>query len=91
MTFTSWAFWKAALERAAKTVAQTAIPLIGTSATGIFDINWYVTLSIVLTAGVLSLLMSIGSDAITHRGPSLADEVVAPTDADLYGSESDNA
>ena len=51
-------WWKAALLRMARTMAQTAIALIGT-ATLISDINWVAVGSATLLAGVLSLLTSI--------------------------------
>ena len=51
-------WWKAALVRMARTMAQTAIALIGT-ATLISDINWVAVGSATLLAGVLSLLTSI--------------------------------
>ena len=51
-------WWKAAGVRCAKTMAQTAIALIGT-ATLISDINWAMVGSATLLAGVLSLLTSI--------------------------------
>ena len=51
-------WWKAAGIRALKTVAQTAIATIGTSA--VFEnVNWLVVLSASGLAGVLSLLTSI--------------------------------
>lgn len=49
---------KAALVRAAKTMAQTAIATIGTEAM-FFSINWLSVLSCLLMSGVLSLLMSV--------------------------------
>lgn len=52
------AWWKAAGTRAIKTVAQTAIATIGTSAV-IEDVNWLVVVSASVLAGVLSLLTSI--------------------------------
>ena len=51
-------WWKAALVRMARTMAQTAIALIGT-ATLISDIDWVAVGSATLLAGVLSLLTSI--------------------------------
>lgn len=76
MTFTTAKFWKAAGERAVKTTAQTAVALIGTGALGILDVDWQGVGSGALLAGVLSVLTSIGSDAVTHSdGPSLANEI----------------
>lgn len=49
---------KAALVRAIKTVAQTAIAMIGTGAV-IADVNWQVVVSAAVLAGVLSVLTSI--------------------------------
>lgn len=49
---------KAALIRAIKTVAQTAIATIGTSAV-MGDVNWIMVGSSSLLAGILSILTSI--------------------------------
>lgn len=56
----NWKEWiKAASIRAIKTVAQTAVATIGTSAV-ISDVNWEFAVSASLLAGILSLLTSLG-------------------------------
>lgn len=49
---------KAAGVRAIKTVAQTAVAMIGTSVV-IEDVNWQVVVSAAVLAGVLSILTSV--------------------------------
>lgn len=51
-------WWHASLVRMIKTVAQTAIATIGTSAV-MGDVNWLMVGSASLLAGILSLLTSI--------------------------------
>lgn len=51
-------WWKAAGMRAIKTVAQTAIATIGTSAL-LSDVNWLAVASASVLAGLLSLLTSV--------------------------------
>lgn len=55
----NWKTWlKAAGVRAVKTVAQTAVATIGTSAV-LGDVNWLMVASASALAGVLSLLTSV--------------------------------
>ena len=51
-------WWKAAGIRAIKTVAQTAVATIGTSAI-LSEVNWLVVASASALAGILSLFTSI--------------------------------
>ena len=54
-----WMKWiKAAGVRAIKTIAQTAVATIGTSA-AMGDVNWKLVLSSSVLAGILSLLTSV--------------------------------
>ena len=50
---------KAALIRAAKTVAQSAVSLLSVGATGLLDVDWISVLSASILAGVLSILTSV--------------------------------
>lgn len=51
-------WWKAAGVRAIKTVAQTAVAMIGTSVV-ISEVNWAMVASASALAGILSLLTSV--------------------------------
>ena len=53
-------FWTAAGIRALRTVCQTAISVIGTTAV-IQDVNWVLVGSSALLAGILSVLTSIAT------------------------------
>ena len=56
---TNWKNWiKCAGVRAVKTVAQTAVAMIGTTAM-ISEVNWIAVVSASLLAGILSLLTSV--------------------------------
>lgn len=53
-------FWKAALIRAIRTVAQTAVATIGTTMV-MEEVNWIMVGSASFLAGVLSILTSIAT------------------------------
>ena len=53
-------FWKAALIRAVRTICQTAIATIGTTAV-LQDVNWILVLSSSALAGLLSILNSVAT------------------------------
>jgi hypothetical protein len=57
---TSTAFWASAGERAIKTVAQTALALLGTSQlVSVVNVDWAEIGGVSVLAGILSLLTSI--------------------------------
>lgn len=65
----NWKIWiKAAGIRAIKTIAQTAVATIGTSAV-LGDVNWVMVASASALAGILSLLTSIaGLPELNDKG-----------------------
>jgi len=60
----SWVFWRNALERAAKTVAQSLVAVFGAGAFNLLTANWTVVLATALMTGALSVLTSIISAPI---------------------------
>ena len=54
------AFIKASLIRAIRTIAQTAVAVIGTAFV-LSDVNWWAVVSASLLAGVLSILTSVAT------------------------------
>ena len=53
-------FWKASLIRAIRTIAQTAVSLIGTAVV-MSDVNWSVVVSASILSGILSILTAIAT------------------------------
>jgi len=69
-------FWIASLERAVKSAAQAAILVLGADQLNVLTVAWPEVGGFAAGGFVLSLLTSIGSDAITRSdGPSLANEI----------------
>ena len=56
----NWKCWfKAAAVRAVKTVAQTAVALIGTNTVGVTCVDWLAVASASALSGIVSLLTSV--------------------------------
>lgn len=68
---TTSAFWRAALERAVKTFAQTLVALMAVGVADLLAFDWPTALSAAGFATVLSLLTSVASNSIGGPGPSI--------------------
>ena len=66
-------FWKAALIRALRTMAQTAIAMIG-SAVAIEAVDWKFVVSASLLAGLLSILTSVATGLPEAGSADIDDE-----------------
>ena len=68
-------WWKAALTRCLKTIAQTILSLIGVSAVQLSDVDWFFVLSAGLLAGFLSIVTSIaGLPEVKEKKEDISDE-----------------
>lgn len=65
-----WMNWlKAALVRAVKTVAQTAVGMLSGEMLGIMEADWVAVASVAAMAGVVSLLTSVaGLPEVSNEG-----------------------
>jgi hypothetical protein len=62
------AFWKDALERAVRTVAQVLGALVVAAGTGLLDTDWLAAFSAAGMAGLLSVLTSLASEVRSPDG-----------------------
>lgn len=69
-------FWIDAVERAARTFAQTAIATLGAGAVDLLATDWVSVLSVSGGAAVVSLLMSIGAERRGNPGTASATRAV---------------
>ena len=76
MSIWSRAFALAALERAVKTIAQTAAAMLVAANVGLLHADWVSVASVAGMAGVVSLLTSVGSAEATDGSPSLTTETL---------------
>jgi hypothetical protein len=67
-------FWFDAIERAVRTVAQSFLALVSAEGFNLLTADWKAMLSVGITAGLLSLLMSLSA---VHKDNISASFVVA--------------
>lgn len=73
----SRSFWLDVVDRAARTFAQTLVPVLAADGANLLSLDWPTSLGLAGTAALLSVLTSIASAGIGQAGtPSLVD--VAP-------------
>lgn len=72
-------FWKDAVERALRTIAGAEAAALTAAGTGLIDANWAGSLSMAGMAGLLSLLLSLGSQAVTPTGTASFTAAVVPS------------
>jgi hypothetical protein len=71
-------FWKALTERAVKTFAESLGAILAGNAVGLLDVDWSGSFSVAGMATLLSVLLSIGSGAVTDGSPSLTNAEYVP-------------
>lgn len=54
-------FWKDAIERAIKTIAQAQVAILTSGVLGLLNVDWVALLSVSGLAGLVSILTSIAS------------------------------
>jgi tetrahydromethanopterin S-methyltransferase subunit C len=60
----------AALVRAVKTMAQSAVALIGTTTVSVTSLDWRQIIAVAITAGILSILTSVAGVPEVDEGTS---------------------
>lgn len=78
MTIFTRAFWLAAIERAAKSAAGSALLVISADQFNVLDADWANLGGFAAGGALISVLMSIGSAGVGNAGPSLATEAIDP-------------
>jgi len=74
---------KAALVRAVRTMAQTAVAMIGTALV-ITDVDWLMVLSASVLAGILSILTSLGGLPEVNATKETEEELSCGLEEDEY-------
>lgn len=70
-------WWEKAGVRALKTMAETALAVLGSGLIGVLDVDWLNLFSVVMMSGVTSMLVSV-------KGlPELSDDQIKRANADF--------
>ncbi|MFC9332115.1 holin [Kitasatospora sp. NPDC057015] len=82
---TTPAFWRATIERALRTAAQTLIAVLALDSTGLTDVDWGPGLALAGSAALLAVLTAIASAGVGPAGPWLTEtpDLQAPVNVRL--------
>ncbi|MGW8846628.1 holin [Streptomyces xiamenensis] len=80
---TTPAFWRATIERAVRTAAQTLVAVLGLDTTGVLDVAWSEGLALAGSAALLAVLTAIASAGVGPAGPGLTERTAEPARRDL--------
>lgn len=75
MSIFTRAFWKAALERAVKTLIEVAGVTMVAGQFSVLNADWINITDLAVGGFLASIVFSVGSSVIGNPGPSLANEV----------------
>lgn len=71
-------FWRATLERALSTFAQSLVAILSADGLGLLSVDWRAALSVAGLAFLLAVLKAVAASQVGDNvSPSLANEVIA--------------
>lgn len=72
-------FWRATVERAIRTAAQTLLATLGLDTTGVLDVDWGAGLALAGSAALLAVLTAIATSGAGPDGPGLTETAGSDT------------
>ncbi|MDT0270247.1 holin [Streptomyces sp. DSM 44915] len=76
---TTWTWWRATLERAVRTAAQTLVAVLGAGAVDLLTVDWGPALATAAGAALLAVLTAVA----TPGGPGATETPTPPAAAGL--------
>jgi hypothetical protein len=73
---TTWTWWRATLERAVRTAAQTLVAVLGADAVSILTIDWPGALATAGGAALLAVLTAVAASGAGAPGPGVTEQAV---------------
>ena len=76
---TTGLFWRATVERAIRTAAQTLLATLGLDTTDVLDVDWGASLALAGSAALLAVLTAIATSGAGPDGPGLTETASSDT------------